>query len=350
MSHFCLLARPDDYIASDWSGENTTTFWSQRPDELHKEFDSMLEHATKQYGRSMAEQVETAREKFAQAISAFGDDPPDGGGILRLEKIPGEILRDSGIADPLGYFKNQETISAASAYPHVVHMIHGMVGEERWRHLLRAVVAAEASQLNSPLSPEDGQVSEGSDFVDTVEDLHTRNWVADDFEAISGRIPDQPPAEWSKVVVFADKAGGQFVLGVMPLVRELAMWGVKIVLAADESSCRGTITADEAVEVIEQLAGADADLAAMVAGGMLEVVSTGGHMPPLDLSDVSDELNEAAADAELVILTGQHRAVLTNFNTPFTTDAMRLAMLQHHSISSLLNAEPGHCLCKYTAA
>ncbi len=340
MSHFCLLARPDDYTASDWSGDKTVKYWKQRPPELQEEFDAMLEHATKQYGRTMGDEIEAAREKFSQTLSALGDDPPEAGGILRLEKIPGQILRDSGLNDPLGYHKNQETMSAAAAYPDVAHKIHGMVGDERWRHLLRAVVAAEEQQLN---------LSGGTDFVDIVEDLDSRNWVQDDFDAISSRLPDQPPAEWSKAVVFADKAGGQFVLGVMPLVRELAMWGVKIVLAADETSTGGTITADEAVGVIEELAGGDADLAAMVAGGMLEVVSTGGHVPPLDLSHVSDELNEAAADAELVILTGQHRAVLTNFDAPFSTDALRLAMLQHKSISSLLESEPGNCLCKYTA-
>jgi uncharacterized protein with ATP-grasp and redox domains len=108
------------------------------------------------------------------------------------------------------------------------------------------------------------------------------------------------------------------------------------------------MTVDETIDVVEKLAAADPDLAALIEGGMMEVVSSGNGIPLIDLSQVSDELNQVAADADLIILEGMGRAVESNFNTPFKVDALRLAILKDAAVAKRLGGEMYDCICKYT--
>ncbi len=144
-----------------------------------------------------------------------------------------------------------------------------------------------------------------------------------------------------------DNAGADFVLGLMPLARELAAHGTQVVLAANELPSLNDITADETVELVGQLTTVDEDLASYVSAGLFEVVSTGNDIPLIDLSEVSDELNEAAADADLVILEGMGRSVQSNFNTRFRVDSIQLCLLKDPSVAARVGGEVYDCVCMY---
>ena len=51
-----------------------------------------------------------------------------------------------------------------------------------------------------------------------------------------------------------------------------------------------------AVVDVDVMPGASTDLAALIEGGMMEVVSSGNGIPLIDLSEVSDELNQRMRD------------------------------------------------------
>jgi len=70
----------------------------------------------------------------------------------------------------------------------------------------------------------------------------------------------------------------------------------------------------------------------------------------IDLSDVSDELNDASADADLVILEGMGRAVETNFDAKFKVDTLRLALLKNETVARRLGGGLFDCVCKFTPA
>ncbi len=80
---------------------------------------------------------------------------------------------------------------------------------------------------------------------------------------------------------------------------------------------------------------------------MFEVVSTGNDLPLIDLSDVTDELNAAAAGAELVLLEGMGRAIESNFDAAFTCDCLRLALLKDPLVAQRPGGEVYDCVCKY---
>jgi type II pantothenate kinase len=185
------------------------------------------------------------------------------------------------------------------------------------------------------------------DFFAELEETKPRPWLVDDYDLLAKDLPQTPPSKWSKAVVFVDNAGSDFILGVMPLARELALFGTRIVLAANELPSLNDITVNETVAVVQKLCAVDADLSALVEAGMFEVVSSGNDIPLIDLSNVSDELNEAAADAELVIIEGMGRAVESNFDASFTVDAMKLALLKDPVVAARVGGEVYDCVCRY---
>jgi len=190
------------------------------------------------------------------------------------------------------------------------------------------------------------------DFDAVIEKIKPRPWLLDDFDDLAAMLPlaAGEPAPWAKVVFFVDNAGADFVLGVMPLARQLAAHAAHVVLAANELPSLNDITADETVQLVQELADLDDDLASYVQAGLFEVVSTGNDIPLIDLSEVSDELNTAADDADLVILEGMGRSVESNLDTAFAVDAIQLCLLKDPTIAARVNGEVFDCVCMFQPA
>lgn len=349
MSHFCLLRDPENYVADkvDLSADKAERdYWL---DHFADHFTETLNHALTQYGRTARKDIAAAGASFSAIIAKLRDEPTALGdgklSIMQLCKARGEVLQAHGIPDAFGKIKQRENASAMELYTGVVGKLHAMAGAERWLALVRSVFAGNIFDLGSASTMH--LATEGTDFLSVLGQLKPRPWRVDDFDRLAEDLPDSPPTNWGKAVIFVDNAGCDFILGVMPLVRELALCGTAIVLAANELPSLNDMTVDETIEVVEQLAKLDEDLAALIRAEMFEVVSTGNDMPVIDLSEVPDELNEAAADAELVILEGMGRGVESNFDATFTVDVLRLAMLKDERVAAGIGGEVFDCVCKY---
>jgi type II pantothenate kinase len=350
MNHFRLLSDPATYVAHDWDLVVDAPARRHWLDHFAKHFEVMLAHAATQYGRKASRQIAAAREQFIQAIDKLREDPaalPTGRlNILELCRLRDTTLRTHGLPDPFKHVKERENASATALYPAVIRKLHALSGQDRWLHLVKCVFAGNVFDLGSQATMH--LAAEPTDFLTAMANGKPRPWLIDDYDRLAEDLKSIPPAKWSKAVVFVDNAGSDFVLGIMPLVRELALAGTKIVLAANELPSLNDITADETVVVLEHLAGADEDLATLISAGMFEVVSTGNGSPLIDLSEVSEELNEAAADAEVVILIGMGRAVESNLDASFRVDALRLALLKDAAVAERIGGALFDCVCKYT--
>ncbi len=223
-----------------------------------------------------------------------------------------------------------------------------MPDEEKWLRLIECVFAGNLFDFGSMTGTD--MADDPAGFFSALEETKPRPWLVDDYDALAEDLRSAPPLKWGQAVIFVDNAGAAFVLGVMPLARELALLGTKIVLAANEGPALNDITVDETIELVEELAVADSDLAALINAEMFEVVSSGSRIPLLDLGDVSEELNEAAADADLVILEGMGRAVETNFEAAFKIDSLRLALLKMPEVAAQIGGEMYDCVCRYVRA
>ena len=69
----------------------------------------------------------------------------------------------------------------------------------------------------------------------------------------------------------------------------------------------------------------------------------------MDLSEASDELNEAADGADLVVLQGAGRAVVANFDAALSVDTLHLALLRDPLLAARLGGDVEDCVCKYAA-
>lgn len=349
MSYFCLLRDPQQYVAHDWDLLADKAARDHWMDLFQNHFTETMKHARAQYGRKSGKQTAAAADEFRKAIDELRINPKalaDGKlDIMELCKLRESILRRHDLNDPFGYIKDRENRSAAQLYQQVVRTFHPMDPADKWLHLIKSVFAGNVFDLGAPQTM--NYASESPDFLEMVEKTRPRPWLLDDYDRLAADLTPAPPSKWSKAVVFVDNAGTDFVLGVMPLARELALCGTKIVLAANELPSLNDVTADETVAIVEQLAEDDEDLATLITAEMFEVVSTGNDVPLIDLSEVSDELNEAAEGAELVILIGMGRAVESNLNAAFTADALKLALLKDPAVARRVGGEVYDCVCKY---
>jgi len=352
MSHFCLLRDPDDYTPFEWDISDEPGGVEYCLELFSKHFTDMMAHATHRYGRSAHRRIEAATRDFMGDIERLRKDPallPGGRiSILALCRVREKALRDHDLPDPFSYIKDRENAQALAVYPAIIQDLRALEGKHRWLRLMEGVLAGNIFDMGSPVTMDISQ--ESPDFPAMLERVPQRPWLVDDFDRLIEHLPHSAAPKWSKAVMFVDNAGSDFILGVMPVVRELAREGTQMVLAANELPSLNDVTADETADLIDRLASDDADLAALIDGDMLQVVSTGNDIPLIDLSEVSEELNEAAADADLVVLEGMGRAVETNFNTPMTVDCIRLALLKDPKIAAHVGGEVYDCVCKYVEA
>ena len=350
MSHFCLLKDPEGYDAQDWDLSSDGEAWEYWLDLFANHFEITLAHALERYGPRAEKQIKPARQEFAATIASLRDgatELTDGKlNVMALCRLREAALRNHHLNDPFGHIKARENESAIELYPQIVRKQHALDGPSRWLRLVECAFAGNIFDLGS--GPTMHLADAPTDFLAAVENIRPRPWLVDDFDRLWQDVASAPPMKWGKAVVLIDNAGSDFILGVMPLVREMALEGTQIVLAANELPSLNDMTADETVEIVQRLASVDVDLAALVDAGMFEVASTGNDIPLIDLSDVSDELNESAADAELVILEGMGRSIESNFDTEFEVDCLRLALLKDAMVAKRIGGELYDCVCKYT--
>ncbi|KPK81460.1 MAG: hypothetical protein AMJ81_10620 [Phycisphaerae bacterium SM23_33] len=350
MSHFCRLANPAEYSVTDvdlLADAQARRYWVKL---FEDHFARALDAARTAYGRTYARQIESARKGFAKAMAPLAGDElaMDGPlGVVQLCRMREKVLRDNGLHDPFRHIKQRENAAAAETYPQVIRKLTSLPPEERWAHLVRGVFAGNIFDLGSAATM--GYASDKVNFEAVIQQIKPRPWLIDDFDDLAEMLPvgGSEPAPWAKAVIFLDNAGADFILGVMPLVRQLAGRGTQIVLAANELPSLNDITADETVQIIKELAAMDPDLASYVKAGLFEVVSTGNDIPLIDLSEVSQELNEAAQDADLVVLEGMGRSVESNLDTEFDVDSIQLCLLKDPVIAARVNGEVFDCVCMY---
>ncbi len=349
MSHFCLLSDPQNYTVQDWDlvqDAQGRAYWLKH---FGEHMDHVLEAAMVRYGPTAKGRCRRAREAFSADLARLAETPDClPGGLLRvidLCRLREKALRDNMLPDPYGHIKQRENEAAIALYPELIERLDAMDAPARWLHIIECAFAGNVFDLGSRATMR--FASEDVDFLATLEQLPPRPWLVDDYDRLAEFLPVDDMASWTKAVIFVDNAGADFVLGAMALARELALAGVQIVLAANEQPSLNDITVEDTEEIVTRLAAEDDALRDLIAANMFEVASTGNDLPLIDLSDVSDELNAAAEGADLVVLEGMGRSVESNFDTPFTCDALRLCMLKDEAIAARIGGKVFDVVCKF---
>jgi uncharacterized protein with ATP-grasp and redox domains len=312
-----------------------------------------LKCATERYGCEPdgPERITAAQEHFDRILDYLRlhpDSLPGGRlGVYDICRLREIALRENDIGDPFACLKARENRIALDCYRRTVESHAELAGREKWLALVRGVFAGNLFDVGSPAGMEAPDVP--PDFFRSIDGVKPRPWFIDGFDEFYADA-SKPGGGWSKAVVFIDNAGSDFLLGLMPLVKELLIGGASVVLAANELPSLNDLTVADAQACFDELIGIDPELAGLAAGGKLQIVSSGNDLPMIDLTNVSDELDAASEGADLVILEGMGRGVESNFDTVFNVDAINIAVLKDTQVTKYVGGEILDCIFKYARA
>ena len=294
----------------------------------------------------------TTREAArSEASTSYGDDAPwTGLNCLEMCRVRDGLLRSHGFYDCFARVKREENRAALKTLPSVLADVDAKGDDaERLMNVVRGCFAGNIFDLGAAESAAlfgNG----GGDFASTKDTLKKRPWCVDDFDALKTRWLDGKPHE--KAIMFVDNSGADVILGMIPFARELLRRGTQVVLATNSVPSINDITAEELVEhILPALVDlGDTILSPAIADGRLRVVASGSDMPVIDLRYLSEEIVNEAKDADFVILEGMGRGIETNLFAKFSIDAMKIAMIKHKEVATLLDGELYDCVVKFDPA
>jgi damage-control phosphatase, subfamily II, stand-alone protein len=350
MEPFCKLADPRPYIAAEWDlladakaraawlrtfDEHTNSLVRHSRGSLYPPGDAALAAYAAAF-RGLLERIAAAPAEYAPL------------NIYSLCALRAEMMREHGIGDPYDRVKLDENVNALGILPKVLRAVDACALDRLVEMLVRGALAGNKFDLGAKDTTELFEAG-GIDFASTLEDLPPRPWFVDNVTALAARLA--PGAvRYRKAIIFVDNAGGDVVLGTLPLARYLANEGCSVVLAANDEPSLNDVTVRELRELLAHAGKADAALGAHVAAGRIGMTGTGCDCPLIDLGAVSAECNAAARDCDLVILEGMGRAVETNYSAVLNCDAVRIAMIKNRDLAAHLGCDLYGLIVGFTPA
>ncbi|UCD29393.1 MAG: DUF89 family protein [Planctomycetota bacterium] len=348
MAVLCQLEDPEGYQSFSWGLKDDPedlSYWLN----LFANFPKHIESQLREDGLLNKDNELRWQElciEYEAGITTRRNNPADFGKVntLTLCQFRQSMLGKFGFNDPYKIVKQYENAAAVRMYPDIIKVIDETTDEKRWDMLFRGLFAGNIFDMGSPKTIEmykRGQI----DFLSALEQVPSRPWFIDDTDAVRSML--ESANRWRQVLFFVDNAGPDIVLGVIPPVREMARKGMRVVLAANSTAALNDITIKELNPLLEQLSGCDSVLADLIKDKLITTVDSGGDMPLIDLSRISDECNAAAADSDLIVLEGMGRGVESNWDQKFKCDVFRLAFIKDEVVAKWQGAKLFDAICRF---
>ena len=322
-------------------------------------------------------------ERELQRIESSGESD-----CLSLCAIRDRCLREAGFPDAFASVKAEEDARALALLPGVLEELDALAaaGDEaaHCEALLRGCFAGNIFDLGAKATVDMYEAGDMS-FASARDKLLPRPWCVDCLDEFKAKWTSSA-TPWKKAIVFVDNAGADMWLGMyvapadlarllvrlfqlddsdaaalscgvraltgnsparcrLPLCRALARRGTKVVIASNHTPSLNDMTAAELKLALPRVH--DEQVHRLLECGMLSVVDSGSDDPVIDLSKISRELAEAAADADLVVLEGMGRGIETNLNAELTCDRLNLGMVKHPEVAESLGGRLYDVVCKY---
>lgn len=350
MAVLCKLRYPDKYKACSWELSDDTEAREYWLGHFSRHIESTLEHVIEQYGPQAPETLERFRKEYLGGLQERRANPDKFRPltILGLDEFRDGTLRQFGWSDPYEKIKRREDDAAVRLFPQVVAELDAHAMPERIEALVRGVFAGNIFDMGTAASVQHYQ-KHGLDFFGTRRGLPRRPWLSDTFDLLAARFADGI-SPYKQVLFFVDNAGADLVLGCIVLARQIALWGSRVVFAANNQPSLNDVTVPELQRVLRELSERDSALRRLLKQDCLAVVSSGNGAPLIDLAKISDECNQAAAQSDLVILEGMGRAVETNYEAQFCCDALKIALLKDELVARRLGGKLFDVVCRFEPA
>jgi type II pantothenate kinase len=346
-----LLADPASYVACDWNlseDHEARAYWVgffKRHLETILKLGTDAAVARGAAREECARRAAACREEFVAHFDGYLVDPAKAGcvSILTLDAWRDDLLRKHEFGDAFVDLKDRENAAALPLLSRVCRQIDELADRraEQLRAIIEGVFAGNIFDMGAEATAK-RFLNESPDFFETRKKLPARPWLIDDYDDLVRRmLAGSFPCR--KCIFFVDNAGGDFVLGTVPMIRFLARRGCEVVIAANEWPTLNDMTVHDVRRWWPRMIEAEPSLASLP----ISIVSTGTGEPLIDLSKVSPELNHAARGADLVVLEGMGRGVESNLNAAFSCDALNLAMLKDAAVAARVGGKVYDVVCSF---
>jgi type II pantothenate kinase len=351
MPVLCRLKHPDRYRVSTWNladDPRVRDYWL----ELFAGFPARIEKHLRDDGHAGADFEDRWAAlcgEYAAGMQVIRDEADRTGELRTIDlcRFRQAVFDRFGFHDPYAEVKRRENDLAARLYGQVIERIDRTPPDARWHLLLRGLLAGNLFDLGCPKTIEMYHAGR-TGFFETLQNLPAQPWYIDHTRPLVERLQHKPC--YRQVLIFVDNAGADIVLGVLPVAREMARAGSAVVLAANTSAALNDITLAELDPLLRRLAAGDALLASLINDRRLRTVASGGDTPLIDLSEVSDACDAAAAESDLIVLEGMGRGVESNWDESFTCDVWRVALLKDHTVADWVGGRLFDGICRFDPA
>jgi len=285
--------------------------------------------------------VAAAQAEIEEWIRRLREDPRAAGdtlNILTLDGVRDRALRGNGVIDAFSAVKQAANDAAIAQLADRLEALDRTQEDRLLAELARGMFAGNLFDMGAPQTAARFHDEPHLGFNVLLGEIKPRPWFFDgvDSTSLSGH---------RKAVIFVDNAGGDVVLGVLPLARALLQHGCEVILAASEEPVLNDVTAAELHALRAQAASIDSAFA----DPKLRVMSTGTDTPLIDLSAISPTLCDAAADADLVVLVGMGRSLESNWLARFTCESWRVCTIKEPGIARRRGGELYDCVFRVEA-
>jgi len=345
---FCKLANPASYVACDWDlrlDEPARHHWLGF---FKRHLETILARAhgvqtrRGQAPAAVAAALAEVRRYFHRLCDDFGHDfatyPPVT--IHTLVSWRDASMRKFGFYDSFIDLKDRENEAALKLLPAVCRQIDSLCGQEQFRTLIEGVFAGNIFDMGAEATAAVCKDA-APDFFATRAKLPLRPWLYDDFDALAQRMLSGD--RHGKAVFFIDNAGSDFLLGALPLIRFLAIRGTAVALVANEYHTLNDMTIHDVAAWWPRIIAVEPSLASLP----IHPVTSGTGESLIDLGQVSPQLNQAACDADLLILEGMGRAVESNLDAAFTCDTLKIAMVKDPMVAQRCHGKIYDLVCRF---
>ena len=267
--------------------------------------------------------------------------------ILLFTEVREGLLARHGFTDPFEEIKQQANEAALRLLPGVLAELHAATPADRRALLAAGLLAGNIFDLGARATI-DRHREGNSAFHATRATLPPRPWLRDDLDAWWRRWETQP--SYRHAVFFVDNAGGDIVLGCVPLARWMVAHGTRVTLAANSRPALNDITAAELGPLLERCGAVDRLLAEAVRDGRLRVAATGSTAPLIALTRLSAAFVAATRDADLLMLHGMGRAIESNFHVRFGCDTLWSAVIKDEAVARRAGGKLFDCVFRFEAA
>ncbi|KAJ8985488.1 hypothetical protein NQ317_015027 [Molorchus minor] len=296
------------------------------------------------------EKAENCFQKFHSLVQQLTNDPSalKPLTIRTLLEFIEDTLRANHFSDAWSLQKETESAKALDEFEERICYIDSINNfEEKWLELIKGVLAGNVFDWGAKAVSDILEQSQNFGLLEAMKTIEKRPWFHDNLDSWIKRLKKQP---YKMCVVFVDNSGVDFILGILPMTRELLKHGTKVVLSANSSPSLNDVTYDELNLYCCKAAKFCPILKESIANEQLLAVENGQKGPCLDLLHLSPELCELIKSADLIIIEGMGRAVHTNLYAKFAVDCVKLAVLKNEWLAKSLGAQQFSVICDYEPA